>query len=60
MALRMKNSNVFGRSLKNLTFMEGVHKKPIWRGDCLKKEGGGAFTVFIFKGKLGKKEGRGG
>ena len=24
-------------SLKNLTFRGGVHEKPIYRGDCLKK-----------------------
>ena len=30
------------------------HKKPIYRGDCLKM---GAWAVFRFKEGLGKKEG---
>ena len=31
----------------------GVHEKPIYRGDCLKR---GAWTVFRFKKRLDKKE----
>ena len=42
-------------SLKNLVFREGVTKKHYRRGDYLKRRG--AWTVCVFKGGLGKKEG---
>ena len=46
MDVRMKN--FLGGSPKNFIFNGRVHRKPISRGDCLKKEawqerGGGAF-----------------
>ena len=34
----------------------GIHEKPIYREDCLKR---GAWTICRFKEGLGKKEGRG-
>ena len=38
-----------------MTFRRG-HKKPIWRGDCLNRGGGGLNNLLI-QGGLGKKEG---
>ena len=49
----------FWGSLKNPIFRRGIHEKPIYRGDCLKRDGG-AWTVCRFKGVLGKKEREGG
>ena len=53
----MTNFNIFGVHRK-IRVLGGVHKKPIYRGDCLKTggEGGGAWTVCRFKEGLGKKE----
>ena len=50
----MKNFNILGVHRKIPSFREGVHDKPIYRGDCLKRR---AWTVSRFKGGLGKKEG---
>ena len=36
----MKNFNIFGVHRK-IRVLGGVHKKPIYRGDCLKTGGGG-------------------
>ena len=52
MGLRMKGFNILEVHWKIL-FLGGVHKKPVYRGDCLKRE---AWTVCRFKGGLGKKE----
>ena len=54
MGLRMKSVNIFGVHWKIWFLGVGVHKKPIQRGDCLKR---GAWTVCRFQGELGKKEG---
>ena len=52
----MKNFIIFGVHRK-IQFLGGggFHKKPICRGDCLKR-GGGAWIVCRFKGGLGGKE----
>ena len=39
MGLRMKNLNILGVHWKNLTFMGGVHEKPIYKGRLPKKGG---------------------
>ena len=44
-------------SLKDLTFT-GCHEKPIRRGDCLKR-GGGGLDSLLLQGALGKKGGGG-
>ena len=51
----MKNFIIFGVHRK-IQFLGGggFHKKPICRGDCLKR--GGAWIVCRFKGGLGGKE----
>ena len=51
MGLRMKNFSIVS-SLKNPIF-RGVHEKPIYRGNCLKRE---AWTVYEFKRGFGEKE----
>ena len=58
----MKNFNIFGVHGKTRVLRDGGgggggggHKKPVYRGDCLKR-GGGAWTVCRFKEGLGKKE----
>ena len=50
----MKNFIIFGVHRK-IQFLGGggFHKKPICRGDCLKR--GGAWIVCRFKGGLGGK-----
>ena len=58
MGLRMKNFNIMGVHWKIQFSRVGFTKKPIYRGDCLRR---GAWTVFRFKEILGKKKGgRGG
>ena len=54
MGLRMKNFNIMGVHWKIQFSRVGFHKKPIYRGDCMKR---GAWTVFRFKEILGKKKG---
>ena len=52
MGSRMKNFNIFGVHGKIQVLGGqggGVHEKPIYRGDCLKRDGW-AWTVRIFKG----------
>ena len=51
MGLRMKNFSIFGIHRKMWFFRE-VYKKPIYRGDCLKR---GALAVGRFKGGLARK-----
>ena len=51
--MRDRKLHYFWGSWKNPSFRGGFHKKPIYRGDCLKM---GARTVCRFKGGLGKKE----
>ena len=52
----MKKFTILGLHGKIRVLRRGVHEKPIYRGDCLKREG--AWTVCRFKGGgLGKKEG---
>ena len=54
----MKSFTILGLHGKIRVLGRGVHEKPIYRGDCLKREG--AWTVCRFKGgELGKKEGEG-
>ena len=43
----MQNFNILGVHRKIPSFREGVHDKPIYRGDCLKRR---AWTVRRFKG----------
>ena len=45
MGLRMKNL-IFQEFTEEFDFQGGVHEKPIYRGDCLKK---GAWIVCRFK-----------
>ena len=40
MRLRMKNFNILRVQWK-IKFLERVHEKPIYKGDCLKKKKGG-------------------
>ena len=48
----------FWGSLKNLTFRGGGVPKNQYRAeDCLKRGGGGAWTVCWFKGGLARKRG---
>ena len=44
----MKNFTILGLHGKIRVLGRGVHEKPIYRGDCLKREG--AWTVCRFKG----------
>ena len=58
MVLRMKNFDILGVHWKIQLLVGGgggVHKKPIYRGDCWK--GGGAWTVWQFKRDLARKMG---
>ena len=57
MALRMKNFNISGGLLKNMTFKKGAHEKPrSTGGGCLKRGGLGLFADL--REGLGDKEGR--
>ena len=59
MVLKMKNFNIFGGLLKNLTFRGGgPHEKPNRGGGLLKKWEGGLDSLPILGG-LGKREGGG-
>ena len=55
MGLRAKILVLWGFPEKSFFLMGGggIHKKPICRGNCLKR---GAWAVCRFKGGLGKKE----
>ena len=52
MGLRMKHFNIMGVHRK-IGFLGGVHEKPIYRGNCLKKRGFGQFVDL--RGSLAKK-----
>ena len=54
----MKKFTILGLHGKIRVSRRGVHEKPIYRGDCLKREG--AWTVCRFKGGggLARKKGR--
>ena len=53
MGWRMKNFNILGVHRK-IQVLGGGHKKPIYRGHCLKR---GPWKTCRFTGGLGKKEG---
>ena len=48
----MKHFNIMGVHRK-IGFLGGVHEKPIYRGNCLKKRGFGQFVDL--RGSLAKK-----
>ena len=52
----MKNFNIFGGLLKNLTFKVGLHEKPIYRG-VLPKKGGGHRQFAGLRGRLARMRG---
>ena len=57
MELRVKTL-IFWAFTEKSNFYGGVHKKPIWRGDCLRRGGGGGLGQFgDLRRGLGKKEG---
>ena len=53
----MKHFNIFGVHWK-IWFSKGGQEKPKYWGDCLKR-GGGAWTVFRFKGRAWQEGGGG-
>ena len=57
MGLRMKNLNILGVHGK-IRVLEGqFHEKPIYRGDCLKRGGGGFEQFADLRGGLARKRG---